>query len=269
MYFFRALLDRMQSNMPLQEVMEALKHEVLATTKLPLAIDFLLGELKHAGGFAAAMSRLSHYFTPFQTYLIREAEDERGRFDFRTALAILEREAKYRSEQVTRQGGFFFQFESICRNRLHYDRGLEAMSADPLFDERWSTWILIVRRQIGLVDLADLIYVRSAHYQPRRRDLLVEDERLTSPLFGVKEGRIAAANRQKDPLFLFAAMQRQLGYPLVPRPKRQEEPQQLVPQMARRLERLEMRVKLLEEEQKGGIDLSKFYGGERASDGSV
>jgi hypothetical protein len=28
----------------------------------------------------------------------------------------------------------------------------------------------------------------------------------------------------------------------------------------RRMERLETRLKLLEEEQKGGIDLSKFYG---------
>jgi hypothetical protein len=34
---------------------------------------------------------------------------------------------------------------------------------------------------------------------------------------------------------------------------------QLVPQLLRRMERLETRLKLLEDEQRGGIDLTKFY----------
>ena len=38
------------------------------------------------------------------------------------------------------------------------------------------------------------------------------------PVFGEREGRIARANRGRDPLYLFAALQRQLGYPQVPRP---------------------------------------------------
>lgn len=258
-YLFRTVLERMQGNMPVQELLEAVKHEVLATTKLPMAIDFMLSELKHVGGFASAMARLPHYFTPFQTFLVREAEDDRGRFDLRIALSVLEREAKYRSEAVSPQGEFFYQFEVLCRNRLSYDRGLAAMADDPIFDDAWSSWILTVRRQVGLVDLADLIYVRSAHYKPRRRDLLVDDPRLIQPLFGDKEGRIAMANRRKDPLLLFAAMQRQLGYPIVPRPQPPAETNDLLPQLARRLERMEQRVKLLEEEQKGGFDLSKFY----------
>ena len=37
-------------------------------------------------------------------------------------------------------------------------------------------------------------------------------------LFGEKEGKIARANRGRDPLYLFSALQRQLGYPEVPRP---------------------------------------------------
>ena len=37
------------------------------------------------------------------------------------------------------------------------------------------------------------------------------------PLFGEKEGKIAKASRGRDPLYLFAALQRQLGYPEVPR----------------------------------------------------
>jgi hypothetical protein len=259
-YFFRRLLERLPANEPMQELMEAIRHEVLATTKLPMAIDFLLAELKHSGGFAGAMARLSHYFTPFQAFLVREAEDDRGRFDLRIALAILTKEAEYRAEKATPQGEFLFQFESLCRNRLKYDPGLTAMAQDPIYDAAWREWILIVRRQVGLVDLADMIYVRSAHYKPRRRDLVTADAATVEPLFGEKEGRIAQANRRKDPLLLFASLQRQLGYPVVPRPEPVGETIDLLPQLARRLERMEARVKLLEEEQKGGIDLSRFYG---------
>jgi hypothetical protein len=77
-------------------------------------------------------------------------------------------------------------------------------------------------------------------------------------LFGDKEGRIARANRGKDPLFFFAALQRQLGYPVVPRPTPATPSAESPALLARRLERLELRVKLLEEEARGGIDLSRF-----------
>ena len=46
-HFFRALGERLPQNMPLQELLAQLRDEVLSTTKLPLALDFLLGELKH------------------------------------------------------------------------------------------------------------------------------------------------------------------------------------------------------------------------------
>ena len=59
------------------------------------------------------------------------------------------------------QGLFMYQFECLCRNRLRYDPGLAAMADDPLYDEAWKEWILTVRRQVGLVDFADMIYVRS------------------------------------------------------------------------------------------------------------
>ena len=61
-------------------------------------------------------------------------------------------------------------------------------------------------------------------------------------------------------LLLFAALQRHLNYPLAPRPKPVDESRHVIPTLLRRVERLETRLKLLEEEQKGGIDLSKFYG---------
>lgn len=252
-YFFRALLERMQQAMSTQELLVSLRHEILATTRLPMALEFMSQELRHTGGFATAMARLNHYFTPFQTFMVSEAEKPEGRFDFRIALEILYREADYRAKSATPQGEFIFQFETLCRNRLGYDPGLAAIAGDTIYDEGWRDWILTVRRQVGIVDFADMIYVRSQHY----RDTHPEE---TKPvLFGVKEGRIALANRRKDPLFLFSALQRHLGYPPVPRPKRGES-EQILPTLQRKVERLEARLKLLEEEVRGGINITRFYG---------
>lgn len=257
-YFFHSLLERLKDGIPVQDLMDGCRHEVLATTRLPLAIQFLLDELKHSGGFATAMARLPHYFTAFQTCLIRHAEDDRGRMDLRVALAVLHREAEYRAAGATPQGVFLYQFETLCRNRLSYDDGLAAMAEDPSFDDGWRNWILTVRRQVGLIDLADLVYVRSELY--RKQSKVPVDDVAFPVLFGEKEGRIALANRRKDPLLLFSAMQRQLGYPAVPRAQPVDTTTQLLPQLVRRLERMEIRLKLLEEDQRGGFDLSKFYG---------
>jgi hypothetical protein len=298
-YFFRALAERMSENVPAQEVLASIREEVLATTKLPMAIDFLLGELRHAGVLGPAMSLLPHYFTPFQAFVIQESENERLRFDLRIGLEILRTEAEYRAGHPTQPGVFLYQFEALCRNRLNYDRGLEAIALDPAFDATWREWVRKVRRQIGMVDIADLIYVHSEHYWQRQsggrasraapRAPSVADgrapgrsggedggedarahedgppltdnlERSDAPvLFGEREGRIALANRRKDPLFLFSSLQRQLGYPEVPRQKAADRQQDLLPQLARRLEQLESRLKIIEEEQRGGFDLTKYY----------
>jgi hypothetical protein len=279
-HFFQALAERLRENVPAQEVLSSVREEVLATAKLPMAIDFLLAELRHVGAFGAAMARLEHYFTPFQAFVVQEAENERGRFDLRIGLEILRRESEYRAQEPTRQGIFLYQFEALSRNRLGYDRGLEAIARDPAFDATWQEWIRTVRRQISMVDLADLIYVHSEYYQ--QREDRNQQQRTGSPpspeasgdesaassadgparsqaLFGEREGRIALANRRKDPLYLFASLHRQLGYPEVPRPDPAATGQALLPQLARRLEQMEMRLKLVEEEQRGGIDLTKFY----------
>lgn len=259
-YLFRGLHDRLNSSDPVQEVMRHLREEILATTKLPMAIDYLLAELNHVGTMATAMKKLAHYFTPFQTFLIESAEDERGRFDMNRALLILEHEARFRSENSDPAAMFFFQFETLCRNRLDYDAGLTAIAGDVVFDTDWQRWILKVRHQIGMVDLADLIYVYSEYYV-QRQAREGDTQRPAQVLFGDKEGRIALANRRKEPLYLFAALQRQLGYPAVPKPQPPNPLENLVPQMQRTLERLEVRIKLLEDEQRDkGIDLSQFYG---------
>ena len=175
---------------------------------------------------------------------------------------ILEREAHYRAAGATPQGVFLYQFECLCRNRLGYDKGLEAVAGDPIFPDDWREWIITVRRQVGIIDFADMIYVRSERYlQDRRRQGLTTAEGAEKPaLFGEREGRIAWANRRKDPLHLFAALHRQLGYPAIPRLEPIDRTPEIIPSLIRRLERLETRIKLVEEEQKGGIDLTKFYG---------
>jgi hypothetical protein len=252
-YFFRTLRERMQQDMSTQDLLVAIRQEILTTTSLPFALDFMASELRLTGGFSTAMARLPHYFTPFQTFVVAEAEKAEGKFDFRVGLEILEREAEYRAKGASREGVFLFQFETVCRNRLGYDRGLEAIGKDDLYDADWREWIDVIRRQIGLVDLCDMIYVRSELF---RRD----HEDMDKPvLFGEKEGRIALANRKKDPLFLFAALSRHLGYPGVPRPKLEDTQRFLLPALQRRVERLESRIKLLEEELRGGINLTRFY----------
>src|SRR5690606_38806525 len=111
-------------------------------------------------------------------------------------------------------------------------------------------------------DFADLLYVRSRYYLLKHYgDLQAEPE--APVLFGEREGKIAWANRGKDPVFLFSALQRQLGYPRVPRPRPIDESVNLLPQLMRKLERLESRIKLVEEEQRGGIDITKFYGADQ------
>jgi hypothetical protein len=245
-----------------------------------------LGELRHEGLLGPALAMLPHYFTPFQAFVIQESENARLRFDLRVGLEILSREAEYRAGEPTREGIFLYQFEALCRNRLGYDRGLEAVARDPAFDEVWREWIRKVRRQIGMVDIADLIYVHSQYYWQRQDNsglqragpsptpAIEELEEATGAgdgparsedservvLFGEREGRIALANRRKDPLFLFSSLHRQLGYPDVPRQKPADKEQALLPQLARRLEQLELRLKLIEEDRRGEVDLTQFYG---------
>ena len=184
-YFFRTLLERMQQAMSTQELLLSIRHEILATTRLPMALEFMEQELRHTGGFSTAMARLEHYFTPYQSFIVAEAERHEGSFDFRVALEILHREADYRAKGATTQGIFLFQFETLCRNRLGYDAGLEAIARDPIYNEGWREWILTVRRQVGIIDFADMIYVRSQHY----RNAHPEEEKPV--LFGEKEGQIA------------------------------------------------------------------------------
>jgi hypothetical protein len=257
-HFFRTFRERLAYNLAAQEILERLHEEILSTTRLPMAIQFLATEIKHTGLLGSGFARLPHYFTAFQNFVISQAEQEGQRFSMATALLVLERLANYLAEKPTRPGLFVYQFETISRNRLGYDDGLAAMAADPLYDQNWVDYFEMVKRQVGSIDFGDLIYVRSDFYviDQRRNDPAYEPP--VPPLFGEKEGKIARASRGRDPLFLFAALQRQLGYPEVPRAKERDDATTKLEIMQTKMRELETRVKLLEGEVKGNVDLSQF-----------
>jgi hypothetical protein len=132
------------------------------------------------------------------------------------------------------------------------------MAADGLYDDDWRSYLDMVRRQGGTFDFADLVYLRSELYvrDQRRQDPTYEPP--VPPLFGEKEGKIAKANRGRDPLYLFAALQRQLGYPEVPRPRPRDDLNAKIETLQAKLRDLETRVKLVEGELRGQVDLSQL-----------
>jgi hypothetical protein len=257
-YFFRVLRERIVSQLATQDILERIHEEILATTRLPLAIQFLATEMKHSGLLSSGFARLQHYFTPFQAFVIRQTEEGSQRLGTEIALLILEREAVYRAENPTPQGLFVYQFEAISRNRLGYDEGLACMAADVFYDDPWRDYLDLVRRQVGAVDFAELVYVRS--------DLYVADQKRSDPtyqpplppLFGEKEGKIARASIGRDPLYLFAALQRQLGYPEVPRPKPKDDFHAKLDGLLVKFRELEARFKVMEGELRGQLDITEL-----------
>jgi hypothetical protein len=257
-YFFRTFRERVGANMAAQEILERIHEEILSTTRLPYAIQFLATELKHSGLLSSGFTRLAHYFTPYQAFVIRQTEKEGLRFSVESGLLILERQAEYHAGQPSKAGLFVYQFEVLSRNRLGYDEGLKCMAEDPFYDAIFREYIELVRRQVGMVDFADLIYLRSDFYVAEQRRQDADYEPPVPSLFGEKEGKIARANRGRDPLYLFAALQRQLGYPEVPRPKPRDDLAAKLEALQAKVRDLEMRLKLMESELRGQVDLSQF-----------
>src|SRR5436190_1554650 len=116
-YFFRTMRERMEQKIPTQEILNRVDEEILSTTRLPMAIQFLATEIKHTGLLSSGFRRLGHYFSPFQTYVIEQTEDHKIRFSIDMGFMVLEREASYRAGQPTPQGLFVYQLETLSRNR--------------------------------------------------------------------------------------------------------------------------------------------------------
>src|SRR3954467_3565061 len=79
-YFFHAFRERLLDGLPAQDILARIGEELLSTTRLPMAVSFLHTEIKVTGLMAPAMVRIGHYFTPFQTHVIEQAEHDVSRF---------------------------------------------------------------------------------------------------------------------------------------------------------------------------------------------
>ncbi|MDR1385204.1 MAG: hypothetical protein LBJ67_15350 [Planctomycetaceae bacterium] len=253
-FFFRTFRERVEMGVPAQESLAVLRAEVLASAKLPMAIDFMLADVKHTGMMSPSMFRLRHYFTQFQAYVVQKSEAPGGKFDFRIALRILENEAKFRTnDTLTCAGLFFYQFETLCRNKLGYQEGLAAIADDSIYDQNWKAWILSLHNELGVIDFAEMIFLQSEYC------FNVNRPPTGAILFSEREGRIAHATIGRDPVYLFSALSRHLSYPEVPRQKPVNAEENLIPLLQRRIEHLENRLLLLEEELRGGVNLNRFY----------
>lgn len=258
-YFFQMLRERLLEGLAAQEILAHLADELLSATKLPMAVQFLFGEIKHHGQMGPAMEKIPHYFTPFQAHVMTQAESDNARFAFEQALLLLEREARYRAGTPTPAGLFVYQLEAVSRNRLGYVAALTSMERDGFYDEHWRGFFRQVRANLGIHELADLILARSEHYVSLRRKSDPQYQPSMQVLFQEKEGRIAAANMGKDPMYLFATLQRQLNYPEVPRPPKADERKQVLADLLRTVDNLQERVRNLEAEARGTFDLSRYY----------
>ena len=257
-YFFRIFRERIGANIPAQETLARLHEELLSSTKMPFAVQFLSLELKHSGRLSDGFAKLPHYFTPFQTFVMRQADSETSKFTTLVGLQILEREAAYKAEQPSQSGLFVYQFEAICRNRLGYDYGLDAVGGDPFYDSDWKDYAELVRRQVGIIDFADLVYLRSEYYLAEQLRRNPNYTPALPPIFAEREGKIAKASLGRDPLFLFAALQRQLNYPEVPRPRPREDIASKFDQYEIKFREMESRIKMLESEVRGTFDPTQF-----------
>ena len=268
-YFFRTYRERIDDSVPAQEVLSSLNVELLATTRLPMAVSFLAGEMQLHGHIGDGMAKLGHYFTPFQTFVMQRAEVEDSKFEVRMALPASGVRGQVPQRRAQPQALFIYQFECLTRHQLGYDRGLSAISQDGMYTAEWRDWIEGLRRQLGMQDFADLIFLRSQQPLDEARRLRPDEPVAPAApvLFGSQEGRIAKAHRGKDPLHMFAALQRHLGYPAVPRPQRKSARATFDPQVEMRFQRVENRLALVESEVKGGIDLSAVLRSGAASGG--
>src|SRR5271156_4555950 len=96
-YFFRGLRERLSANLAVQDILMHLDQEILSTTRLPYAIQFLAAEVKHSGLLSSGFARLGHYFPAFQAFVVQATEDHALRMNIDAALLVLQREAEYRA----------------------------------------------------------------------------------------------------------------------------------------------------------------------------
>ena len=254
-YFFQTLRERMQQDMSTQDLLVAIRQEILATTMLPFALDFMAGELRLTGGFATAMARLPHYFTPFQTYVVGEAEKAEGRFDFRIALEILQREVEYRAAGRRRKASSSISSRPSAATAWATTAAWRPSPPIAIFDENWREWILTVRRQVGLIDFG--------RHDLRPQRALSQDAgegREADPVRRKGGANRAGQSPQGSALSVFGAAAA-LGLSERAAAAARGHAAISSARLQQRVDRLETRVEAFEEELRGGINLSRFYAG--------
>ena len=149
---------------------------------------------------------------------MQQTEDERKQFTLRSDFSSLSARGGYRAAQPTQPGLFVYHFRSARPQSLGYDEGLTAMRGDPFYDPDWRDFLALVQ--------APDRRGRFRRYRVFALAVLCAGSAVVGRLCSAglalvwrEEGKIAKANRGRDPLYLFAALQRQLGYPEVPRSK--------------------------------------------------
>ena len=251
-YFFQTLRERMQQDMATQDLLDAIGQEILATTMLPLAVQFMADELRLTGGFATAMARLPHYFTPFQSYVVREAEKADGRFDFRIALEVLQREVDIAPGRLA-AGHLSLPVRGALPQPARLRSGARGRG-------RRSD----LRRRLAGVDPDGPPPGRVGGF--RRHDLrpqravsqAAQEGREADPLR--REGRPDRAGQPAQGSLvsvLRPAAPPGLSHRAASRPE--DTQRYALPALERRLDRLETRLRLLEEDMRGGINLPRFY----------
>ena len=133
-----------------------------------------------------------------------------------------------------------------------------------------------------MVDIADVIYVHSEYYWQRQRTARADSTAARGPREcrrAATEERARHRRQRTTPSSSSASAKAASPWPIArrircscsprctgswatrrcPASKPADKEQALLPQLARRLEQLEMRLKIIEEEQRGGLDLTKFY----------
>ena len=245
-YFFHAFRERLIDGLPSQDILSRIGEELLSTTRLPLAVSFLSTDIKGSGVMAPAMARIGHYFTPFQTHVVDQAEQDAQPLrdgasptgpgaggEVQGGEPIPAGAVRLPVRGPVAQPARLYEGPGGDGGRPLLHRGLAGLHPDAPQPAR--------RRRLRRPDLRALRVFRE-----RAKQLNPEFIPKFPTLFGEKEGKIARANRGRDPMYLFSALQRQLGYPEVPRPRRPDELEARVLLLEQKIAQLENRLKAAE-----------------------
>ena len=127
-HFFRTLGERLPQNMPLQDLLLSCRTRSWRPRScLRVGVSARRAETfrrdRRGDGEAAALFHARSRPTSCRRRKTSEVVLTCGWLSNCCAC-----EAEYLARGATRQGMFMYQFECLCRNRLRYERGLDAMA---------------------------------------------------------------------------------------------------------------------------------------------